>query len=102
MQKVALVAAAVVAVLGLSKPAAAGDGWTRFAPPGFPPPPNIALFIGDTPPMYRPQPYPVYAQPRRYCPPRRYAVPAYGYGHAYDYRPGRGKARGGRVIIVER
>jgi hypothetical protein len=103
LQKVALVAAVVVAVLGLAGPAPAHDGWNRFPPPGFPAPPSISLFVGNTPPMFRPQPYPVYVEPpRRYCPPRRvrygYAAPGYGYG--YDH--GRGKRHGNRVIIVER
>jgi hypothetical protein len=98
LRKVALVAAALIAVLGLGRPAAADETWGRYAPPGFPPPPNISLFIGNTPPMFRPQQ--VYVRPqRRFCPPRpaRYGhvVPGYGYGYSYRAHPR-------QVIIVGR
>lgn len=102
MKKVALVAVAVAAVLGLAAPAAA-DGWSQYPPPGFPPPPATSLFRQNTPPMYRWQAPP----PRRYRPPYRarygYFPPVYGYGYDDDddgRRHRRGKQRGTRVIII--
>ena len=96
MKKVALMAATLIAALGLTSPAGA-DGWGVNPPPGFPPPPRVSLFMGNDP-AFSPAPQ------RRYAPPRR----AYGYGPAYAYAPGYGYPRygrshrggGGRTLII--
>ncbi|MFO1128943.1 MAG: hypothetical protein U1E66_11000 [Rhodospirillales bacterium] len=101
MKTLGLVAASLIAAVGLTGPAAA-DGWGYSnPPPGFDPPPRVSLFMGNAPSaFYRPPP-----PPRRYCPPPGYGYapryrtpPGYGYGPSrYVYRDG-----GRSVIIVTR
>jgi hypothetical protein len=83
----ALVAAVLIAALGLTRPAAA-DGWGGYPPPGFAPPPSVSLFSGNAPSAFYPAP------PRRRCvSPKR----VFGYGRpAYTYAPGYGSPRYGR------
>ena len=108
VKKVALVAATLIAALGLTGPAVA-DGWGAYPPQGFPPPPSVSLFSGNAPSAFYPStPRPVFVAPRRRCaPPSR----AFGYGPAYTYAPDYGRPkygrshRGGRgrtLIIVTR
>ncbi len=104
MKKVAFVAAIVIAALGLTGSAVA-DGWNGYPPPGFPPPPPVSLFSGNTLPGFRPStPRPVFVAPqRRWCAPPGF----YGYAPGYTYAPGYGSrmyrdGRGRQVIIVTR
>lgn len=97
MKKMALVAAILVAALGLTRPAAA-DGWGGYPPPGFAPPPSVSLFSGNAPSAFYPPPR------RRHCAsPKR----VFGYGPAYTYRQGyvsprygRPYNRGNRTLII--
>ncbi|MFO1152521.1 MAG: hypothetical protein U1E42_02485 [Rhodospirillales bacterium] len=100
MNKVGLVAATLVAALGLTAPAVA-DGWTSqvYPPPGFAPPPRVSLFSGNAPSAFYP---PVPPPQRRYCPPPRYAGYDRGYdrgGHGYGYAGGQ-RYNGGRSLII--
>jgi hypothetical protein len=105
VKKVALVAATLIAALGLTGPAVA-DGWGAYPPQGFAPPPSISLFSGNAPSaFYASAPRPVFvAPPRRRCaPPSR----VFGYSPAYTYAPGYGRPKygrshrgGGRTLII--
>ena len=101
MKTLGLVAASLIAAVGLTTPAVA-DGWNMGynspPPPGFAPPPRVSLFSGNAPSAFFPPP----PAPRRYCPPPRYA----GYAPGYRSAPGYGYAgqryNGRSVIIVTR
>jgi hypothetical protein len=104
VKKVALVAATLIAALGLTGPAVA-DGWGAYPPQGFPPPPSVSLFSGNAPSAFYPStPRPVFVVPRHRRAPRYY-----DYGPAYTYAPGYGSpryghrgVRGRQVIIITR